>query len=56
MDKLTQEEARIAISQGLKAARNVDERVAGVGERVTSVDEGVTNVGEKVASIDEIGY
>jgi len=45
LDKLTQEETRMAISQVWKATRRIDERVA-------SVDEGVTSVGQRVASID----
>src|SRR6266849_3324152 len=66
LDKLTQEEARMAIAQVLRATRrfderaagvdermaSIDERVAGVDERVTSVNEGVTSVGEGMASID----
>lgn len=60
LDELTQEEARMAISQVWKATRKIDERVggidervAGVDERVISVDEGVTSVGESVAKIDD---
>jgi hypothetical protein len=34
LDKLTQEEARMAAAEVLKATRHVDDRVRGVGDRV----------------------
>ncbi|KAI0281980.1 hypothetical protein BGY98DRAFT_1174804 [Russula aff. rugulosa BPL654] len=40
LDKLTHEEARMAIAQNLKATHNVDERVRGVANRVEAVDKG----------------
>lgn len=41
LDKLTQEEARMAGAQGLKAIHTVDERVRSVYERIQSVDDRV---------------
>ena len=37
LDKLTQEEARMATAQVLKVAHTIDERVAGVGDGVDQV-------------------
>jgi hypothetical protein len=60
LDKLTQEEARMAIVQNLKATRTVDERVGGVANmavaidnRVASVDDRVANVDDRVARVDD---
>ena len=41
LDKLTQEEARMAIAQNLRATQNVDERVKGVGDEVKEVNDKV---------------
>ncbi|KAH9983390.1 hypothetical protein BJV74DRAFT_797437 [Russula compacta] len=38
LDRLTQEEARMAAAQGLKATHEVDDKVQGVDERVKGVD------------------
>jgi hypothetical protein len=51
LDKLTQEEARIATAQVLKVAHTVDQRVAGVDGRVASVDDSVKAVDEKVVAV-----
>jgi len=48
LDKLTQEEARMAIAQNRKAIQNVDDRVRGVGAKVNSVGSGVKEVNNKV--------
>jgi hypothetical protein len=60
LDKLTDEEARMAVAQNLKATHNVDERVRGVvntvvavDNRVAGVDSRVACVGDKVASVDD---
>jgi hypothetical protein len=60
LDKLTHEEARMAIAQNLKATQNVDERVRGVANavvavnnRVAGVDARVVKVDDRVASIDD---
>jgi archaellum component FlaC len=65
LDKLTQEEARMAVAQNLKATHTVDESVrgvanmaiaidimAGVDDRVVSVDDRVARVDSRVARID----
>ena len=44
LDKLTQEEARMAIAQNLKATHTVDDRVAGVGDEVKAVNDKVSVV------------
>jgi hypothetical protein len=55
LDKLTDEEARMAVAQNLKATHNVDQRVMGVVARVdgkvTSVDDRVKEFGDKVAEV-----
>ena len=60
LDKLTQEEAQMAVAQNLKAMHTVDERVMGVADtvvavdnRVAGIDDRVTHVGDKVASIND---
>jgi hypothetical protein len=40
LDKLTTEEARMAVAQNLKATHNVDERVKMVGDKVAEVIHG----------------
>ena len=40
LDKLTDEEARMAVAQNLKATHNVDERVKMVGNKVAEVIHG----------------
>jgi hypothetical protein len=44
LDKLTQEEARMATTQVLKATRSVDDRVAGVDGRVKAIDGKVAKI------------
>jgi hypothetical protein len=60
LDKLTQEEARMAIAQNLKATYTVDERVKGavdkvldVGAQVKGVDARVLEVDARVASVGD---
>ena len=60
LDKLTHEEARMAIAENLRATYVVDERVKGVTERVLSVDDRVAgvdgrlaNVNDRVANVDD---
>ena len=52
LDKLTQEEARMAIAENLKATHTVDERVRGVASSVTVIDNRVADVGDRVAVVD----
>ena len=56
LEKLTQEEARMATAEGLKAAHDIDvkievvgDKVEGVGDRVKDVGDGVKDVGDKIA-------
>ena len=44
LDKLTQEEARMAAVENLKATYAVDERVKGVADTVTTIDNKVMDV------------
>jgi hypothetical protein len=64
LDNLTQEEARMAAAQNLKATHIVDERVRGVANAVVAVDnrvarathdidERVREVGEQVLFVDD---
>ena len=51
LDKLTNEEARMAVAQNLKATHKVDERVRGVANTVLAVDNRVAGVNDQVASV-----
>ena len=53
LDKLTQEEARMAIAQNLKATYTVDERLRGVAETVVAIDDRVAGVDDRVAGVDD---
>ena len=53
LDVLTQEEARMAIAENLRATHAVDERVRGVMEQVLAVDERVAGVDDRVAAVDD---
>ena len=52
LDKLTDEEARMAVAQNLKATHKVDERVRGVANTVVGVDNRVAVVDDRVAGVD----
>jgi hypothetical protein len=52
LDKLTHEEARMAVAQNLKATHNVDQRVRGVANAVVAVGDRVAGVDDRVACID----
>jgi hypothetical protein len=53
LDKLTHEEARMAIAENLRATHAVDERVRGVTEQVLAVDDRVAGVDERLANVDD---
>ena len=53
LDKLTHEEARMAIAQNLKATHNVDQRVMGVANTVVAVGDRVADVDGRVACVDD---
>jgi len=49
LEKLTQEEARMATAEGLKVTHGIDNKVEDVGDKVKGVDNRVKDVGDKVA-------
>jgi hypothetical protein len=53
LDKLTQEEARMASAELLKMAHSVDGKVMGVDDRVKGVEEKMQDVGDKVQDVDD---
>ena len=56
LDKLTKEEARMAVAQNLKLTRTVvviDDRVASVDDRVASVNDRVAHVTDRIASVND---
>ena len=53
LDKLTQEEARMAAAQNLKVTHTVDDRVRGVADAVVAVDNRVAGVDDRVQLTQE---
>jgi hypothetical protein len=53
LDKLTNEEARMATAQTLKATHAVDDRVRGVEDKVHDVENRVAGVDDRVAGVDD---
>ncbi|KAF8460705.1 hypothetical protein DFH94DRAFT_683106 [Russula ochroleuca] len=53
LDKLTQEEARMAVAQNLKATHAVDERVRGVANTVVAIEDRVAGVDDRVTCVDD---
>ena len=53
LDKLTQEEARMAAAENLKASHPFDERVQGIAETAVAVDNSVTRVDDKVTRVND---
>ena len=52
LDKLTQEEVRMAVAQNLKTTHTVDERVKGVANMAVAIDNRVAGVDDRVAGVD----
>jgi hypothetical protein len=52
LDKLTQEEARMASAQNLKITHTVDERVREVVDTVVAIDNRVVTVDDRVKMVD----
>ena len=52
LDKLTNEEVRMATAQVLKATHTVDDRVRGVDDKILNVDNRVAGVDDRVACVD----
>ena len=53
LDRLTQEEARMATAEVLRLTQNVDDKVNGIGFQVEGVKKGVQGVDGKVEGVDE---
>ena len=53
LDKLTQEEARMAIAQNLKVTHTVDKGVKEVVGSVVAVDDRVARVDDRVAAVTD---
>ena len=53
LDKLTQEEARMAAAQNLKATHTVDKRVQRVADTVVAIDNRVAGVDDRVAGVSD---
>ena len=53
LDKLTHEEARMAIAENLKATHAVDDRVKGVVDQVGGVDARVANIDDGVKGVND---
>jgi hypothetical protein len=52
LDKLTQEESRMAAAQNLKVTHTVDKRVEGVADTMVAIDERVASVDDRVKVVD----
>ena len=52
LDKLTQEEARMAAAEALTIARGIDDSVKDVDERVKGVDIKIESMSDKVQGVD----
>ena len=53
LDRLTQEEARMAAAQLLKVANTIDNRVEGIADNVLVVDNRLVGVDERINDVDE---
>ena len=53
LDRLTQEEARMASAQILKITNAIDREVGEIADHVLVVDDRVASVDERVAGVDE---
>ena len=53
LDRLTQDEVRMAAAQGLKATRGVDDKVQGVDTKVQGVDAKVQGVEDRVRDVED---
>ncbi|KAH9007530.1 hypothetical protein EDB84DRAFT_212288 [Lactarius hengduanensis] len=53
LDKMTNEEARMANAQMLTITHNIEKKVDGVDEKVQEVGAGVNDVNEKLQGVDE---
>ncbi|KAH9161823.1 hypothetical protein EDB89DRAFT_2080246 [Lactarius sanguifluus] len=53
LDKLTQEEARMATAEVLRLTQNVGDEVKGIGDQVEGVNTGVQGVDREVQAVDD---
>ena len=53
LDRLTQDEVRMAAAQGLKATHEVEDKVQGVSTKVQGVDIKVQGVNTKVQGVED---
>ena len=53
LDRLTQDEVRMAAAQGLKATHEVEDKVQGVSTKVQGVDTKVQGVGDRVRDVGD---
>jgi hypothetical protein len=53
LDRLTQEEARMAAAQLLKVTNMIDNRVGGIADNVLIVNNRVAGIDDRVAGVDE---
>ena len=53
LDRLTQEEARMAAAQLLKVTNTIDNRVGGIADNMVVVDNRVVGVDERVAGVND---
>ncbi|KAH9055838.1 hypothetical protein EDB83DRAFT_2265301 [Lactarius deliciosus] len=52
LDRLTQEEARMAAAEALMITRGIDDKMGGVDERIQSVNMKVEGIDDRVRSVD----
>jgi archaellum component FlaC len=53
LDRLTQEEARMAAAQVLRVANTVDDRVQGIADNMLGVDNRVAGIDDRVADVGD---
>ena len=53
LDRLTQEEARMAAAQVLNVANTVDDRVQGIANNMVSMDNRVAGVDDRMKDVDD---
>jgi hypothetical protein len=53
LDKLTQEEARMAAAENLKMTHTVDNKVKGVADTVVAIDNRVAGIDDRVVAVDK---
>ena len=53
LDRLTQEEARMAAAQLLKVTNTINNRIGGIADNVLVVDSRVAGIDDSVAGVDE---